>query len=81
MTRAYYSTVFEQSAPRVWEIVRDFNNYPVWVGGVGESWIEDDKTGDTVGAVRSVLYQERNIRCPIPSGRKLTNSAALPHCR
>ncbi len=62
MTRAYYSTVFEQPAPRIWEIVRDFNNYPVWVGGSGESRIEDGKTGDTVGAVRSVLYRERHIR-------------------
>ena len=62
MTRAYYSTVFEQPAPQVWKIVRDFNNYPVWVGGAGQSRIEDGKTGDTVGAVRSVLYQERRIR-------------------
>jgi hypothetical protein len=62
MTRAYYSTVFEQPAPQVWKIVRDFNNYPVWVGGAGESRIEDGQTGDTVGAVRSVLYQERRIR-------------------
>ncbi len=62
MTKAYYSTVFEQSAPQVWEIVRDFNNYPVWVGGAGESRIENGKSGDTVGAVRSVLYQGRHIR-------------------
>jgi Polyketide cyclase / dehydrase and lipid transport len=62
MTRAYYSTVFEQPAPQVWKIVRDFNNYPVWVDGAGESRIEDGKTGDAVGAVRSVLYQERHIR-------------------
>jgi|SRR5450432_18899 hypothetical protein len=41
MARAYYSTVFEQPAPEVWKIVRDFNNYPVWVGGAGESRIED----------------------------------------
>ena len=62
MTKAYYSTVFEQPATQVWKIVRDFNNYPVWVGGAGESRIEDGKTGDAVGAVRSVLYQERHIR-------------------
>jgi hypothetical protein len=49
MAKAYYSTVFEQPAPDVWEIVRDFNNYPVWVGGAGESHIEDGKSGDTVG--------------------------------
>jgi hypothetical protein len=43
MTKAYYSTVFEQPAAAVWEIIRDFNNYPVWVGGAGESRIEDGK--------------------------------------
>jgi Polyketide cyclase / dehydrase and lipid transport len=41
---------------------RDFNNYPVWVGGAGESEIEDGKSGATVGAVRHVLYQGRRIR-------------------
>jgi hypothetical protein len=62
MAKAYYSTVFEHSAPAVWKIVRDFNNYAVWVGGAGESTIEDGKSGDTVGAVRNVLYQQRRIR-------------------
>lgn len=62
MAKAYYSTVFEQPAAQVWKIVRDFNNYPVWVGGAGESRIEDGKSGDAVGAVRSVLYRERHIR-------------------
>jgi hypothetical protein len=62
MPRAYYSTVFPQPAPAIWEIIRDFNNYPVWVGGPGESRIEDSKSGDTVGAVRSVLYRGRHIR-------------------
>src|SRR5258708_4008732 len=62
MAKAYYSTMFEQAAPEVWKIVRDFNNYPVWVGCAGESRIEDGKTGDTVGAIRNVLYQGRNIR-------------------
>jgi len=62
MAKAYYSTVFEQPAPQVWKIVRDFNNYPVWVGGAGESRIEDGRSGDAVGAIRSVLYQERHIR-------------------
>ena len=62
MAKAYYSTVFEQPAPEVWKIVRDFNNYPVWVGVVGESRIEDGKSGDSVGAIRSVHYQGRQIR-------------------
>jgi Polyketide cyclase / dehydrase and lipid transport len=62
MARAYYSTVFEHKAADIWEIIRDFNNYQIWVGGVGESPIEDGKSGDTVGAVRNVLYQEHRIR-------------------
>jgi hypothetical protein len=62
MPRAYYSTVFQQTAADVWKIIRDFNNYPVWVGGAGESRIEAGKSGDTVGAVRDVLYQGRRIR-------------------
>ena len=62
MAKAYYSTIFEQPAAQIWEIVRDFNNYPVWVDGAGMSRIEDDKSGDTVGAIRNVLYQERQIR-------------------
>ena len=62
MTSAYYSTIFRKPAADVWKIVRDFNNYPVWVGGAGESEIEDGKTGDTVGAVRSVHFNGRHIR-------------------
>jgi polyketide cyclase/dehydrase/lipid transport protein len=62
MAKAYYSTIFEQPAAQVWEIVRDFNNYPVWVDGAGESVIEEGKSGDTVGAIRNVLYRERQIR-------------------
>jgi polyketide cyclase/dehydrase/lipid transport protein len=61
MARAYYSTVFQEPAADIWEIVRDFNNYPVWVGA-GESRIEDGKSGDAVGAIRDVVYQERRIR-------------------
>jgi hypothetical protein len=56
MAKAYYSTIFRQPADAVWRLIRDFNNYPVWVDGAGESVIEDGKSGDAVGAVRSVLY-------------------------
>ena len=62
MATAYYSTVFQQSAAAVWKIIRDFNNYTVWVGGAGESAIEEGKSGDTVGAVRNVQYEGRQIR-------------------
>jgi hypothetical protein len=56
VARSYYSTIFEQSADEVWTAIRDFNNYPVWVDGAGESEIEAGKSGDSVGAVRNVLY-------------------------
>jgi hypothetical protein len=55
MAKTYYSTVFEQSAPEVWKIVRDFNNYPVWLGGAGESEVEDGKSSDAVGALSDAL--------------------------
>ena len=62
MAKSYYSTVFEHSADAVWSIIRDFNNYPVWVDGAGSSHIEDGKTGDTVGAIRDVLYNSMRRR-------------------
>jgi len=62
MAKAYYSTVFEAPAANVWQIVRDFNNYPVWVDGAGESMIEAGKSGDAIGAIRKVFYQGRTIR-------------------
>jgi hypothetical protein len=62
MAKAYYSTIFQQEAGELWKIIRDFNNYPVWVGGAGESRIEDGKPGEAVGCVRDVLYQGRRIR-------------------
>jgi hypothetical protein len=57
MAKAYYSTIFAQPADAVWSVIRDFNNYPVWVDGAGESVIEDGRAGDAVGAVRNVLYK------------------------
>ena len=57
MAQSYYSTIFERSADEVWNVIRDFNNYPVWVDGAGESQIEGGRAGDSVGAVRNVLYK------------------------
>jgi len=56
MAKAYYSTIFAQTADAVWSVIRDFNNYPVWVDGAGDSVIEEGRAGDAVGAVRDVLY-------------------------
>lgn len=62
MAKSYYSTVFEQPADAVWRVIRDFNNYPVWVDGAGESQIEGGRSGDAVGAVRNVLYNGNRRR-------------------
>jgi hypothetical protein len=62
MAKSHYSTVFDHSADAIWTIIRDFNNYSVWVEGAGESHIEQGKSGDAVGAVRNVLYDGKNIR-------------------
>jgi hypothetical protein len=56
LAKSYYSTVFERSADAAWSVIRDFNNYPVWVEGAGESQIEAGKSDDCVGAVHGVLY-------------------------
>jgi polyketide cyclase/dehydrase/lipid transport protein len=62
MAKAYYSTVFSQSADDIWTVIRDFNNYTVWVDGAGESHIEGGKSSDAVGAVRNVLYNGKRVR-------------------
>ena len=34
--------------PIVWDLIRDFNNYPAYIDGVTASVIEDNKQGDEV---------------------------------
>ena len=62
MARSYYSTVFEQPPEQIWAIIRDFSNYTVWIEGVSETFIEEGKVGDQVGAVRNVCYNDKHIR-------------------
>ena len=80
MAKAYYSTVFEQPAQDIWEIIRDFNSYPVWVGGAGESRIEDGKSGDAVGAITNVLYQGRHIRQRLLAQSDVERSQTYEFC-
>ena len=80
MAKAHYSTVFEQPARDIWKIVRNFNNYPVWVGGAGESEIVDGKSGATVGAVRNVLYQGRRIRQRLLAQSDVERSQTYEFC-
>jgi hypothetical protein len=54
MARSYASTVVDAPADDVWERIRDFNGLSAWHSGmVAESEIEDGKTGDQIGCVRS----------------------------
>ena len=54
MARSYASTVIDAPADEVWATIRDFNGLATWHGGlVASSEIEDGKSGDQVGAVRS----------------------------
>jgi hypothetical protein len=54
MARSYASTVVDAPAGEVWARIRDFNGLADWHGGmVATSEIEEGKTGDQVGCVRS----------------------------
>jgi ribosome-associated toxin RatA of RatAB toxin-antitoxin module len=61
MARSYYSTVIDQSADRIWDLVRDFGSYRQWIPNA-ECFIEDGKPGDQVGAIRNVSYDGLTIR-------------------
>ena len=80
MARAYYSTVIEQPADDIWRVVRDFNAYSIWVDGAGESAIEDGKSGDTVGAIRSVSYQGSHIRQRLLAQSDVERSQTYEFC-
>ena len=62
MGRSYFSTVFEQTADQLWAVIRDFGNYTVWIEGVSQSYIEEGKPGDAVGAIRNVRVSDTTIR-------------------
>src|SRR3954463_2523750 len=62
MTTAYYSTVLNHPVPVVWDLIRDFNNYPAHIDEVTESVIEDNKGGDEIGAVRRFCYLGNWVR-------------------
>jgi Polyketide cyclase / dehydrase and lipid transport len=61
MPRAYYSTVFEQSANTVWRTIRCFDEY-AWAGTGVDAEMEDGKAGDAVGGVRRVATPDQPIR-------------------
>ena len=62
MHKSYYSAVLNSRVDHVWNLVRDFNDYPKYIEGVSESRIEDGRNGDEVGAVRRFCYGGTWIR-------------------
>ncbi len=62
MYKTSYSTELYYPAATVWALIRDFNNYPGYIDGVTESIIEDNRSGDEVGATRRFLYNDHWIR-------------------
>jgi len=62
MHKAYYRAVLSSRVDHVWNLVRDFNDYPKYIEGVSESRIEDGRNGDEVGAVRLFCYGGAWIR-------------------
>ena len=53
MASAYFSTVFAQSAGRVWSAIRDFGEYQ-WAGTEYHARIDGGRPGDAVGSVRII---------------------------
>ena len=80
MNRVYYSIVIDHPAERVWSVIRDFNSYPVWVEGIDESHIEDDKSGDAVGAVRNFSSGDTRIRQRLLAHSDLDRSYTFESC-
>ena len=62
MAKAYYSTVFAESADQLWNVVRDFGNYSLWVDEVDESYVEEGRSGDSVGAIRYARIGDKHVR-------------------
>ena len=58
MAKAYGSTVIPAPASAVWTVVRDFNALPSWTPFVSESRIEQNKTPDQIGCVRSFRLKD-----------------------
>ncbi|HEX3408976.1 MAG TPA: SRPBCC family protein [Candidatus Binataceae bacterium] len=75
-----YSSVFEQTADQVWAVIRDFNSYPVWVATVSESYLEDGKGGDSVGAIRNFVESGTRIRQKLLAHSDLDRSYVYESC-
>lgn len=53
MSKVYCSVVVSAPVEAVWDTVRDFNGLPSWHPMIADSAIEDGRSSDAVGCVRS----------------------------
>jgi hypothetical protein len=79
LAKAYYSTVIEQPAARVWNVIRSFDSYE-WAGGVSETHMEDGKAGDAVGGIRSFRYSGQSMRQRLLAHSDLDRSYTFELC-
>jgi hypothetical protein len=79
MPRAYYSTVFTESAFSIWQAIRAFDHYS-WAGPGIEANIEDCRAGDSVGAVRLVVTPDRPIRQRLLAHSDIDRSYSYEFC-
>lgn len=61
MTKAFYSTVFDIPANRVWDKIKDFNE-DTWSGDVTKSWSENNMSATAVGNIRVIEVAGRQLR-------------------
>jgi hypothetical protein len=61
MARAYYSTVLDHTADKVWSVIRPFDHY-AWAGVPGQTIIENGRQGDQVGSIRRFSNGTSTVR-------------------
>jgi polyketide cyclase/dehydrase/lipid transport protein len=79
MARAYFSTVLDHPADRVWSVIRPFDHYS-WAGVPGETVIEDGRKGDQVGSTRRFSNGGRSIRQILLAHSDLDRSYSYAFC-
>ena len=60
LQRVVRSSIVDAPIERVWSVLRDFNSHDQWHSVVAQSIIEDNKTSDRVGCVRSFTLADGN---------------------
>ena len=64
MVEVRRSTILHAPLEQVWEILRDFNGHESWHPAVAVSRLEEDASGDLIGAVEGLDQVERDPKQP-----------------